>query len=288
MTPRGTLLIIGGGEDKGDNNGPDIQRKNKEFENFEILKELLRVNHGKRRIEMITTASAVPDEIEKMYRDAFKKIGFKDLGFIKIENKIEARNPEFQQRIEDAHAVFFTGGDQFKLSAILGGTPCVETIKEKYQHDKDFVVAGTSAGAMVMPSIMIYEGGVREALLKNDLKITAGLGIFDTCIVDTHFIKRGRFGRLAHAIVMNPEALGIGLGEDTVMIVKNGFDAECRGSGMVVIIDGKEIEQTNIIEAEEDTPIYVENLKVHLLSKGSRFSIKERKMQVQKKRERVK
>src|SRR5206468_3566390 len=138
-------------------------------------------------------------------------------------------------------AVLFTGGDQFKLSAILGGTPIVQVIKDRYQHDKQFIIAGTSAGASVMPKIMIYEGGVREALLKDDLKITSGLGIFDTCIVDTHFIHRGRFGRLAHAVMMNPEALGIGLGEDTVFIIKKGVDGECRGSGMIVIIDGNEI-----------------------------------------------
>lgn len=287
MTPKATLLIIGGGEDKG-NGEPDMQGKNKEFEHFEILRELLPARNGKKKIEMITTASSVPGEMEKMYRDAFGKIGFKDLAFMRIENKIEAREPQYQKRIEEAHAVFFTGGDQFKLSAILGGTPCIETIKNRYMHDKDFVIAGTSAGAMVMPQVMIYEGGVHEALLKDDLKVTSGLGIFDTCIIDTHFIKRGRFGRLAHAVVMNPEALGVGLGEDTVMIVRNGFDAECRGSGMVVIVDGKEIEQTNITEAEEDMPIYVENLKVHLLAKGSRFSLKDRKMVVQRRKEKAK
>ena len=125
--------------------------------------------------------------------------------------------------------MFLTGGDQFKLSTILGGTECVHAIKEKYTRDKDFIVAGTSAGAMAMSKIMIYEGGVEEAILKDDLKLAGGLGIFDTCIIDTHFIKRGRFGRLAHAITMNPEALGIGLGEDTALIIKKGFDAECRG-----------------------------------------------------------
>ena len=152
------------------------------------------------------------------------------------------------------------------------------TIRDKYEHDKDFVVAGTSAGAMAMSKVMIYEGGVHEAILKNDLKITTGMGIFDTCIIDTHFIKRGRFGRLAHAITMNPESLGIGLGEDTALIIKNGFDAECRGSGMVVIIDGNQIEQTNITEIEDGSSIFVENLRVHLLAKGSKFSIKDRKV----------
>jgi cyanophycinase len=154
-------------------------------------------------------------------------------------------------------------------------------IKEKYLKDKNFIVAGTSAGAMAIPKLMIYEGGKHEAMLKEDLKIASRLGILDLCIVDTHFIKRGRFGRLAHAVVMNPETLGIGLGEDTALIIKNGYDAECRGSGMVVIIDGNEILKTNVTEIEDNDPIFVKNLKVDLLIKGNKFSIKERKMIVE-------
>jgi cyanophycinase len=276
--PKGNVLIIGGSEDRGGENRPDMAKKNKDYEQFEILKELVPNRAGKKKIEVITTASSMPAEMRKMYVKAFDEIGFKDVDFIDVENKEQARNPEFSERIEQSHAVLFSGGDQFKLSAIIGGTPMVGAIKDRYAHDKDFIIAGTSAGAMVMSKIMIYEGGVDEAILKNDLKLTAGLGIFDTCIIDTHFMKRGRFGRLAHAITMNPEALGIGLGEDTAMIIRNGIEAEIHGSGTVVIIDGAEILNTNITEADDDTPIFVENLKVHMLTKNSRFSIKERKM----------
>lgn len=287
MKPKGTILIIGGAEDRGDGE-KGAQPQNKEYERFEILKELIPKNGGKQRIEIITTASSIPAEMKKMYLNAFKKIGYTNVAFMDIENKHEARDPEFCKRAEKAHAVFFSGGDQFKLSGILGGTDMVKVIQEKYTHDEDFVVAGTSAGAMAMPKIMIYEGGVNEAILKDDLKLAGGLGIFDTCIIDTHFIKRGRFGRLAHAVTMNPSTLGIGLGEDTALIIKDGFDAECRGSGMVVIIDGGCIEQTNITDIEDGEPIYVENLIVHLLAKGSRFDIKERKMANQVNRKRTK
>jgi cyanophycinase len=283
MTPKGTICIIGGAEDKGNGESPGMKGKNKEFEQFEILKGLLPSGSGKKKkIEIITTASSVPDEMNKTYKDAFKQIGYSDIDFIKIETKQEARNPEFVERIYNSHAVLFTGGDQFKLSTILGGTDTVSAIKEKFNHDRDFIIAGTSAGAMVMSAVMIYEGGVHEALLKTDLRLTAGLGIFDTCIIDTHFIKRGRFGRLAHAIIMNPEALGIGLGEDTSLVIKNGSDAECKGSGTVVVIDGKEIAETNVTEADDDTPIYIENLKVHMLAKGCSFSIPERRVIVPK------
>lgn len=281
MVPKGTVLIIGGAEDKGDKE-KDIEKYNKEFQHFEILKTLLPKEGCNKKIEIITTASSIPDEMKKTYQDAYQKIGFSDVGFIHIESKLEARDPKYCERINEAHAVFFSGGDQFKLSAILGGTPLVSAIKEKYLNDEDFVVAGTSAGAMAMSKLMIYEGGMNEAMLKDDLKMAAGLGIVDGCIIDTHFIKRGRFGRLAHAVTMNPESLGIGLGEDTALIIKNGFDAECQGSGMVVVIDGNEIEETNIAEIDDQMPIYVENLKVHLLAKGCRFSIKLRKMKVDK------
>ncbi|HYE54755.1 MAG TPA: cyanophycinase [Chitinophagaceae bacterium] len=281
MDPKGKLLIIGGAEDKG-NNGTDMEGKNKDFQQFQILRELLPTKNGKKKIEIITTASSMPEEMEKTYKEAFKKIGYPEIGFLNIKDKQEARDPKLVARVEKAHAAFFTGGDQFKLSTILGGTDLVSMIKERYYHDSDFVLAGTSAGAMVMSKIMIYEGGVTEAILKNDMKLTAGLGFFDTCIIDTHFIRRGRFGRLAHAITMNPEALGIGLGEDTAMIIEKGDRATCRGSGMVVIIDGSEIEQTNITNADDDTPIFVESLKVHLLCDAVVFSIKERKVEMEK------
>jgi cyanophycinase len=281
MKPKGTILIIGGAEDRVDNKNDGHRESNNQYEKFEILKELIPKNGKKGTIQVIATASGIPDEMADMYFKAFKEIGFSDVGFIDIKDKVEARELKFCEKVEKAHAVFFSGGDQFKLSSILGGTDTLEVIKEKYLKDKDFIVSGTSAGAMAIPKLMIYEGGKHEAMLKEDLKIASGLGILDLCIVDTHFIKRGRFGRLAHAVVMNPEALGIGLGEDTALIIKNGYDAECRGSGMVVIIDGNEILTTNVTEIEDNDPIFVENLKVDLLVKGNKFSIKERKMIVQ-------
>ncbi|RZM10710.1 MAG: cyanophycinase, partial [Pedobacter sp.] len=133
-----------------------------------------------------------------------------------------------------------------------------------------------SAGAMAMSRIMIYHGEMNEAALKDDVQMSTGLGIFDTCIVDTHFMKRGRFIRLANAVIMNPESLGIGLGEDTALIIKNGSEAVCHGSGAVIIIDGNNIGQTNIATAQSDTPVFVENLAVHILSNGCRFLVNDR------------
>jgi cyanophycinase len=213
-----------------------------------------------------------------MYIRTFTKLGYKNTGFLNITNKEEAHDEKFLDRLKSAHTVLFSGGDQFRISTILGGTPVAEILKEKYLHEKDFLIAGTSAGAMALPRIMIIEGGDSETLLDKDIKTSSGLGLIDNCIVDTHFIQRGRFGRLSHSIIINPGLLGIGLGEDTALVIKNGEDATCYGSGMVIIIDGEDITQTNITEVEHKNPVYVENLKVHLLVKGCRFSLHERKL----------
>lgn len=285
MIPKGKLLIIGGAEDKGEasTSVPEIKAKNKDFKHYEILGELIPPDrHVEHRIEVITTASSIPMEMGKTYIKAFAKAGFDNIHHISIESKDEARDPEWLRRIEKAHAILFSGGDQFRLATILGGTPVLEAIVKKYYHEKSFIVAGTSAGAMAMSRLMIYMGENNEAMLKGDVKISSGFGVLDNCIIDTHFVKRGRFGRLAQAVIMNPSCTGIGLGEDTALIIKNGNEAECRGSGMVIIIDGQEIGHTNITYTEENTAICVENLKVHILAKGSGFLLKERKYMPEK------
>ncbi len=208
-----------------------------------------------------------------MYEKTFDELGYKNIGFLNIEDKEQAKKEENISRIEKANAVLFSGGDQFRISTILGGTQVAGLIHEKYRHDKHFIVGGTSAGAMIMGKTMIHQGCSEEALFNSCLKTTSGLGLLEKCIEDTHFIKRGRFGRLAHAVIVNPGQLGIGLGEDTAMLVENGLEARCLGSGMVVIIDAKDINQTNVTEVEDDSPVFVENLKVHILVNGCRFSL---------------
>ncbi|MGZ3883603.1 MAG: cyanophycinase, partial [Bacteroidia bacterium] len=278
-TPKGKLLIIGGAEHKGDEEGvPEIKTKNRNFKPYEILGELLPPDHRMDlSIELITTASQIPAEMGKTYIETFARAGFSNVGHMNIGNKDEARDPELIKRVANAHAVLFTGGDQFRLATILGGTKVIKAITDKYFEDEDFIVAGTSAGAMVMSQMMIFQGDNNEALLKGDVKISSGFGLLDTCIIDTHFVKRGRFGRLAQAVIMNPLCTGIGLGEDTALVITRGNKAECRGSGMVIIIDGKRIRHTNLAYIEENTAVCVEGLKVHILAKGNGFLLNERK-----------
>jgi cyanophycinase len=202
VKPKGKLLIIGGAEDKVDE-PPDIIEQRKEFPRYEILNELLPDSRQK-KIELITTGSEVQDEVRKTYEKVFVELGYKNIGFLPIKKRAEARKKDYLSRIKKAGAVFFTGGDQFRISTILGGTPMVEIIKERYLSDNDFIVAGTSAGAMVMSSVMITSGGLAEALLYRNLATSSGLGFLDSCIIDTHFINhesgaawnwlRGRYG----------------------------------------------------------------------------------------------
>lgn len=273
MNPKGTLLIIGGAENKGGNKASDIVIGKKEFKHFEILKMLI---HGREKVEIITTASQYQAKVKEVYQRAFNKIGFKNTGFISIEEKSEASQSKYLERVQNADAIFFSGGDQSRLSSILGGTPLIDLILQRYMEDENVVVAGTSAGAMVMSKTMISGGGSNEALFKHDLETKTGFGILEHCIVDTHFIKRGRFSRLAHAVIINPGQLGVGLGEDTALIVKNGENTECLGSGLVVIIDSTGMGQSNISEEENECGVFVENLKVHLLVKGCLFNLRTR------------
>lgn len=284
IIPKGRLLIIGGAEDKGEEKLL-IANHNPKFVEMEILKELVAVKSRNPRIEVITTASDEPQKQKKKYEAAFQKVGYKNVGFMNIQSKEEARDEEYSKRIKRAKTVLFAGGDQFKIATILGGTMIAEVIKNKYYEDKDFTVAGTSAGAAVVPEVMIQSGGTYEALFESDLKTGGGLGLMEGCIIDTHFIKRGRFGRLAQAIIRNPGQMGIGLGEDTAIIIKKGYEVKCLGSGMVVIIDGRDIEHTNINEVKDNEAIYVDNLRVHLLIKNCKFNIRNYQLEYPKLRE---
>ncbi|MBA3900511.1 MAG: cyanophycinase [Bacteroidetes bacterium] len=277
--PKGTLIIIGGKEYKGDDGELDMERLNKNFVEYEILANVIPLKEKKKNktIEVITTASEVPTAVAQDYKEAFAALGHKDVDFINIENRVQAQEEEYLERIKKAHSVFFTGGDQFRLSTILGGTPLIEAIMERYYEDSEFVVAGTSAGAMVMSKIMLYEGHNMEAMLKGDVKTTLGFGFLDNCIIDTHFVKRGRLGRLVEAIVSNPPSVGIGLGEDTALMITKGEVMECSGSGMVVIVEGDNIKHTNVAYTEPNTPLCVENMTIHILASGNGYVLNERK-----------
>lgn len=282
IQPVGTLIPIGGAEDKGtDLEKGEIYRSNLNFFALGILKRIVEAVGGvEKRIEVITTASMIPYEVGENYLDAFGKIGCTNIGLLHIRNREDAMREDYLERIKHCDGVMFSGGNQLRLSSVFGGTDFLKTIKQRYQQEH-FVVAGTSAGAMAMSNTMIYEGNAAKAHLKGEVKITTGLAFMDNVIIDSHFEKRGRFGRLAQAVATNPSCIGIGLGEDTGMIVSNGNLMEVIGSGLVVIIDGHELRHCNIADIPEGNPISIENLKVHFCENGNGYLVNERKFIVE-------
>ena len=282
MVPKGKLLIIGGHEDKGTEiigENLTIHKKINTTSHFEILGTLIsKIPRAHHIIEIIASASSIPKEMEELYINSYKQEGFTHVGIIKVENHKDASNPESIKRVQGAHAVFFTGGDQTKLITLLAQTNLLNTIKHKYYSDEHFIIGGTSAGAMVMPEISITGGLIREALYKEDIKLDKGFDLIKNIIVDTHFIKRGRFARLAHAVALNPNCLGIGLGEDTALLISSGTHAECIGSGMIILIDGNQINATNINEVNDLTPIVIENLSVNIIAEGSCYLLEKREL----------
>jgi len=276
--PKGKIIAIGGAEDKGTNpeNG-EIQRTNLNFFELGILRRIVEEAGGTdSRIEVITTASIIPFEVGNNYLNSFGKIGCTNIGLMHIRTREDVTNEDYMKRIDKCDCIMFSGGNQMRLTAVFGGTPFLKTIIRRYQKEK-FVVAGTSAGAMAMSRTMIYEGSSSRAHLKGEVKTTTGLGFMDNVIFDSHFEKRGRFGRLAQVVAANPSCIGVGLGEDTGMLITLGNRMEAIGSGLVIIIDGHEISHTNIADIPAGNPMSVENLKVHFCAKGNGYLVKERK-----------
>ncbi|HUR12684.1 MAG TPA: cyanophycinase [Flavitalea sp.] len=276
--PAGKLIAIGGAEDKGtvSENG-EIIRTNLNFFELGILRRIVEEAGGPlARIEVVTTASMIPFEVGNNYLNAFGKIGCTNIGEMHIRNRHDALNEEHLERIRNCDCILFSGGNQMRLTATFGGTEFLRILHERYRLE-DFVIAGTSAGAMAMSTTMIYEGNAARAHLKGEVKITTGLGFLNGVIVDSHFEKRGRFGRLSQAVAANPSCIGIGLGEDTGMLVTEGNKMEAIGSGLVIIIDGHDIRHSNIADIPEGNPISIENLVVHFCEKGNGYILGERK-----------
>ncbi len=276
--PLGHLVAVGGAEDKGTDLEKGILQRNRlNFFELGILKNIVSlIGADGPSVEVITTASSIPDEVAQNYKHAFEKLGCMNVGHMRIRNREDVGTPEYMERLKACNCVMFSGGNQLRLSSIFGGTNFLDVLKQRYDEG-NFLIAGTSAGAMAMSNTMIYEGNAAIANLKGEVKITTGLGLLHNVIIDTHFDQRGRFNRLAQAVAAQPGAIGIGLGEDTGIIVSEGHELKAIGSGSVVIIDGKKIEYNNIADIDFGMPISVENIIVHIMSKGDMYNLETRK-----------
>ncbi|MFB9863125.1 cyanophycinase [Rufibacter immobilis] len=258
QTPKGTLIALGGGDDDG-----LISL---------IRSELCSVDS---HIEVITTATLEPMESGQAYKEAFEELGCSSVRFMHIDEDNEADKPDNLARIAKAEVVFFTGGNQLRLKEFLGGTQLHQLMQRRYLEE-EITIAGTSAGAAAMSDRMIYEGYGSYSLMKGEVKTTDGLSFIQNVFIDTHFTERGRFGRLAHAVTKRPQFIGIGLGEETGIIIKGGNHVEVFGTGVVTIMDGAHVRYSNLDEVDEGDPIAIENLTMHLLVEGHEYCLSDR------------
>lgn len=284
MDIKGKLIIIGGAVDKGSfTEGHFDQDVTKNLNFFEtgILRRLIEESKHKEqsRIEILTTASKIPKEVGSEYVRALAHLGAKNVGVFDITKREQAADPDIITRLENADVIMVTGGDQLRLTSILGGTLFQDLLLRKYQNE-EFIYAGTSAGAAAASNNMIYQGSSGEALLKGEVKITGGMGLIGGVIIDTHFVQRGRIGRLFQSVVSNPRILGIGLGEDTGLLITNNCTMEAIGSGLVILVDGREIKDTNLTQVDLGKPISINHLVTHVMSKYDTYDLTTHKMYI--------
>ncbi len=273
--PKGKLVAIGGNVDKGSDENPAHTGRVNFFE-AGILQRILSEIKGRHSlIEVVTTASMIPEEVGESYVEAFNRLGCTNVRLMHIKERKHTQNPDYLHRLKEADGIMFTGGNQSRLSEIWGETELLSLLHERYLHE-NFLIAGTSAGAMAKSNTMICGGESSESLYKGAVKMGLGFGFVKDIIIDTHFVVRGRFGRLAQAVATNPGSLGIGLGEDTGVLITSGHYVETIGSGLVLIFDGQHIKHNNIADLPEGFPISIENLMVHVLAKGNCFDVSTR------------
>src|ERR1035438_1412698 len=219
--PLGKLIPIGGNEDKGTEHEANfVQKNNLNFFELQILSRIVAETKGKDSyIEVITTASSIPEEVGENYLKAFDKLGCHNVKVIHIKNREDALNPDYIERIKACDGVLFTGGNQLRLSSIFGGTDILDILHDKYLNEK-FVIAGTSAGGMAMSNTMIYHGSSHEAFMKGDVKITTGLAFIANVIIDSHFVTRGEKQTQAALLV---ERVGPRVGSRELQAVGQAF-----------------------------------------------------------------
>ena len=263
MTYKGTLIPIGGNEDKGSDKNESYTL---EFITEGILASVVQESGGlDARIVIIPTASSIPVEVGEMYIDAFTELGCTNFEVLDIREREQCEDPKIIQAIKEAKCIMFSGGDQSRISDIIGGTEIHNIMLQRFK-DEEIVIAGTSAGAMAMSTEMIFGGSSTEALIKGSIRMREGMGFIDDLIIDSHFIKRGRFGRLAEAVANHPTLIGIGLAEDTGIIIKDRKECTVIGSGMVIVFDASNLTQNNVASLPVGVPMTMAGITVHVLA----------------------
>ena len=254
----GNLIIIGGAEDKEGKK--------------EILKRVCEcINKDTDILLVATVATEYPEEAAKKYNKAFGELGVNNIEVLDISNRQDAFKGENIKLVQKASLIFFTGGDQLRITSLIGGSPIYDVLKQA--TDQGIYIVGTSAGASVMSNTMIIEGDDEESPRKCTLKMASGLGLINNIIIDQHFVQRGRIGRLLTGVAQNPQVLGVGIDENTAIIVNKSGDVEVIGEGAVYFIDGSEISYSNVSEQHSDEVLSIYNVRIHVLKEGNKFSL---------------
>ena len=258
----GHLLLIGGAEDK--------------LRQRQILARFISLAGGSdARVAVISTASSLGDEATELYLSVFRQMGVGDVRGMRPLVREDANDPRLVEAVEDATGIFMTGGNQLRLSSVIGGTELGKALVERHRHGA--IIAGTSAGASAIASHMVAFGTSGATPKQRMTQMSAGLGLLPGALVDQHFEQRNRFGRLLALVAQSPALLGIGIDEDTAALVTPKGVLEVLGKGAVTILDPASI-QTDAYEVKRHRPIMVSGVMLHSLPSGYRFDLKRRKL----------
>jgi len=255
----GSLIAIGGAEDR---------------EDTKIILSNLAERIGSGTLVISTLASGYADEVWEIYRALFTSMGVKHVKHLCMDHRDESPEDPRLGVLADATAVFFTGGDQLRITTRLGGTPLSERIEEIYRQGG--IIAGTSAGATALGEMMLVGSPVEGICKLRDVRMTPGLGLANNMIIDQHFSERGRIRRLLAAVAENPRMLGIGVDEDTAVVIEGDGTFHALGSGAVYVVDGHDLSYTNFSEASFSRAMSVFGVKLHVLSSGDSFDLSSR------------
>jgi cyanophycinase len=263
---RGILMAIGGAEERT----PESP----------ILKEFVRLASGKKaNIVVMTVATDSPEEVGAEYIEVFEKIGVKSVQAVDVSSRADAIAEENIKAVREASGLFFTGGDQLHITSLIGGTELQKAIYEIYE--KGIIIGGTSAGAAMMSNSMILQGDGEEAPKLGAVEMGPGMDLIVGCMIDTHFSQRGRHGRLLTAVAHYPQDMGIGLDENTAMIVDKG-EMRVMGTGAVTIIDAGGMTYANTPYVEKGQNLALADVRVHVVCEGEKFNLFERQMIIPK------
>ena len=259
---KGRLIIIGGHEDK--------------VAHRDILTEVVRdALHGGGELLIVTVATQQPKELAQDYRKVFKKLEVEHVSVLDIRSRDDAILEANVQKVSKAAVIFFTGGDQLRITSQIGNTPICQRLRERFQEGA--TIAGTSAGAAAMPETMLIAGASDSSYQIDALSMAPGLALIHDVVIDTHFAERGRMGRLLGAVAQNPRNLGLGIDEDTAVVVEGEEQFEVLGSGAVYVLDGSDITYTSLSERHPAGIVSINDIKLHVLGEHDCFNLDTRR-----------